>query len=443
VFELGNITWNQAPIATISASNVIFDNLEIRDEEINNKGVWPPLGSVAVSGGANVTVQNSYIHGWSIAAPAAGSDTLPSGGVVFYNGATGGIVKNSVFDAAPESNSGTAIYGAQIVQGNVIQNTPNGILVTQSGADVSGNQVSDIPYSVDPSVNSSAIVMYESGNVYNNTVHDLVPGISAIYLQSGWSGTGNTQNIYNNLIWNSGDEAPVTIDSSSMGPGLTSSQVILNNTLASGPNPCVQVVPRYDLPTSLTVQNNHCISDQPAAQVLCVNNAGGNFDCGLVSNLTAGNNAIMSTATASSQGYSISDGFQPSTSNAGTVGAALNLSAECAAIGVPLCSYRVALERPSGSECDSGAYIYQATNTSTPSIITQPVWQAAGIGQTATFRVQAIGAPTLTYQWQRNGAAIPGATGNSYTSPAISSADNGALFSVIVSNAAGSVTSAP
>ena len=443
VFELGNITWNQAPIEAISASYVTFDNFEIRNEEINNKGIWPPLGSIAISGGTNVTVQNSYIHGWSIAMPQAGSDSLPSGGIVFYNGATGGVVKNSVFDAAPESNSGTAIYGAQIVQGNVIQNTPNAILVSQSGADVSGNQVFDLPYSVDPTVTSNAIVVNESGNVYNNIVHDLVPGISAIYLQSGWNGAGNTQNIYNNLVWNSGDEAPITIDSSGMEPSLTSNQVIVNNTLSSGPNPCVQVVPRYDLSTNITVQNNHCISDQPASQVLCLNNAGGSFDCGLVSNVTVGNNVIMSTATASSQGYLIGNGFQPSISNAGTVGAGLNLDPECAAIGTPLCSDRLSLARPNGAVWDAGAYLYQASSTAPPSIVTQPAWQAAAIGQTATFNVEAIGAPTLTYQWQRNGVAIPGATSTSYTTPTISSADNGALFTVVVSNGFGSVSSGP
>src|SRR6185312_3601093 len=198
--------------------------------------------------------------------------------------------------------------------------------------------------------------------VYNNTIHDLVPGISAIYLQSGWNGAGNTQNVYNNLIWNSGDQPPITIDSSGMAPSLTSNQVIVNNTLASGPNPCVQVVPRYDLSTNITVQNNHCISDQPASQVLCLNNAGGSFECGLVSNVTVGNNAIMTTAVASSQGYSISNGFQPSAPNAGTVGAGLNLTGECVTIGIPLCSDRLNLARPNAAVWDAGAYLYQASS---------------------------------------------------------------------------------
>jgi beta-galactosidase len=41
----------------------------------------------------------------------------------------------------------------------------------------------------------------------------------------------------------------------------------------------------------------------------------------------------------------------------------------------------------------------------------------------------------------KNGVNITGATKASYTTPPTTAADNGSLFAVIVSNAAGSVTS--
>ena len=76
-----------------------------------------------------------------------------------------------------------------------------------------------------------------------------------------------------------------------------------------------------------------------------------------------------------------------------------------------------------------------------PTITTQPESQAVTIGQPATFSVIASGTAPLHYQWQKNGAAVSGATSATYTTPATTSADNSALFLVSVSNSAGSVNS--
>ncbi len=76
-----------------------------------------------------------------------------------------------------------------------------------------------------------------------------------------------------------------------------------------------------------------------------------------------------------------------------------------------------------------------------PTITTEPVNQTVNVGQTATFSVAATGTAPLSYQWQKNSANISGATAASYTTPATTSADNGATFDVIVSNSAGNKTS--
>ncbi len=78
-----------------------------------------------------------------------------------------------------------------------------------------------------------------------------------------------------------------------------------------------------------------------------------------------------------------------------------------------------------------------------PSIAVQPLSAAVAVGQAATFSVTAAGSPTLTYQWQRSGTSIPGATTASYTTPPATFADDGALFSVQVSNSVGNVMSSP
>ena len=63
------------------------------------------------------------------------------------------------------------------------------------------------------------------------------------------------------------------------------------------------------------------------------------------------------------------------------------------------------------------------------------------VGATARFRVTAVGSAPLHYQWKKNGVDILGATNNSYTTPPVTLDDNGSLFSVVVTNSAGSVTS--
>jgi Bacterial Ig domain/IPT/TIG domain/Purple acid Phosphatase, N-terminal domain/Immunoglobulin I-set domain len=77
-----------------------------------------------------------------------------------------------------------------------------------------------------------------------------------------------------------------------------------------------------------------------------------------------------------------------------------------------------------------------------PTITTQPANQTVTAGQTATFTVTATGTAPLAYQWQKNGANIAGATAASYTAPATTTADSGSTFAVVVSNTAGTVTSA-
>ena len=80
--------------------------------------------------------------------------------------------------------------------------------------------------------------------------------------------------------------------------------------------------------------------------------------------------------------------------------------------------------------------------TAALAITAQPVNVNIAAGQVASFTVEAGGTGPFSYQWQRNGVTIPGATAASYTTPALSFADNGALFAVVVRNASASVASA-
>jgi hypothetical protein len=81
------------------------------------------------------------------------------------------------------------------------------------------------------------------------------------------------------------------------------------------------------------------------------------------------------------------------------------------------------------------------TVSAAPSITSQPSNRTVVAGQTASFSVTATGTGPLSYQWKKNGTNIGGATSSNYTTPATATGDNGAQFSVAVSNSVGNVIS--
>ena len=76
-----------------------------------------------------------------------------------------------------------------------------------------------------------------------------------------------------------------------------------------------------------------------------------------------------------------------------------------------------------------------------PQIVGQPQPQIVAVGDLATFSVVLADAVGATFQWRFNGADIGGATADSYVVPSVVSTNAG-LYSVVVTNGSGSVTSA-
>jgi glucose/arabinose dehydrogenase len=75
-----------------------------------------------------------------------------------------------------------------------------------------------------------------------------------------------------------------------------------------------------------------------------------------------------------------------------------------------------------------------------PEITDHPDDLTVAVGQAATFRVAASGGQ-LRFQWQRNGANIPGATSVTFTLASAQASDDGARFRAVVTNDFGSATS--
>jgi len=104
-------------------------------------------------------------------------------------------------------------------------------------------------------------------------------------------------------------------------------------------------------------------------------------------------------------------------------------------------SYTVIVSNPAGSVTSSSATLAVSDELGSPIITAQPQALTVGVGQTATFNVTAARTALSSYQWQLNGANIPGATNSSLTLTDVQFSDAGD-YSVVVANAVGSAASA-
>ena len=108
-----------------------------------------------------------------------------------------------------------------------------------------------------------------------------------------------------------------------------------------------------------------------------------------------------------------------------------------------------ALQSLTFTPTDSTRYTTASTSVSVavnaaviaPSITSQPAALTVNVGSQASFSVTVTGAAPLSYQWRKGGAAIAGGTSATYTIASAQTTDAGS-YSVVVSNSAGSVTSA-
>lgn len=89
--------------------------------------------------------------------------------------------------------------------------------------------------------------------------------------------------------------------------------------------------------------------------------------------------------------------------------------------------------------CGGGDSNATATPAVAPQITLAPQSASVTLGQSITLRVEASGTD-LTYQWRRNGVTLNGATGSSLQ-VVVTSADDGAQYTAMVSNSAGQVES--
>jgi glucose/arabinose dehydrogenase len=86
---------------------------------------------------------------------------------------------------------------------------------------------------------------------------------------------------------------------------------------------------------------------------------------------------------------------------------------------------------------------YDGAGSLSPVISSQPSSKLAQPGDSVTFTVNASGAQPISFQWLRNGTPLAGANGSSLTLNNLKLSDDGAEFTVRVSNGHGAVVSSP
>jgi hypothetical protein len=101
-------------------------------------------------------------------------------------------------------------------------------------------------------------------------------------------------------------------------------------------------------------------------------------------------------------------------------------------------NYSVVVTNAAGSVTSAAAAL---TVLVAPTITQQPQSQTVTLGANASFSVTASGSGVLAYQWRFNGSDIPGANTATLTLNNIQPASAG-IYTAVVSNSAGSVTSA-
>ncbi len=274
--------------------------------------------------------------------------------------------------------------------------TPGSQSATVNGANVSG-------------VNFTATSQTFS---ISGTISPVAGGSGATVMLSGAASATTTADSSGAYTFNGLTSASYTITPSNAGYSFTpvSQNVTMSTANVSGVNF-----------TDTAVAVAPTITTQPASQTV-----------------TTGQTAAFTVATTGSSPLS----YQWRKNGTGILGAtSSSYTTPATTISDNGAQFSVVVSNTAGSATSAAATLTVNAATVAPSITTQPANQTVTAGQTASFSVAATGTAPLSYQWQKNGVAISGATSSSYTTPATTSSDNGAQFTVAVSNTAGSVTS--
>ena len=154
--------------------------------------------------------------------------------------------------------------------------------------------------------------------------------------------------------------------------------------------------------------------------------------------VNAGTNVTFSVAVSSSTAVTYQwwkDGVALSGATSATLSLA-NVSSASAG------KYWVVVTNGTGSVTSAAATLTVKTPVVPPAIVSAPVGQTVAAGNQISLSVSASGSPSPTFQWQKNGVNIAGATQATYVINAAAATDSG-TYDVVITNAAGTVSTVP
>jgi hypothetical protein len=266
--------------------------------------------------------------------------------------------------------------------------------------------------------NAGGILIYDNTLIADSTG---TPGDGLIFV---WVHNGNQTGarIYNNTMVGAGFGNGINVYSGN-GPSITTYDVKNNLIVGMG-----TAIARFNSGDSTLIADNNLGYNLLSGQAYSnSSNASGNF---------------MTFAQWQSAGYdahgssgnpNLNGSYVPQAPSA-AIGSGINLSSffttDLAGSSRP----------PSPAAWDIGAYEHVSASNSAPVITTQPASQTVAAGGSVTFTVGASGTPAPTFQWQKGGANIPGATGTTFTLNNVTTAD-AATYTAVATNSAGSATS--
>jgi hypothetical protein len=271
--------------------------------------------------------------------------------------------------------------------------------------------VSSITVSVCGTVSASTVNITNAGEV-------VVTSVDESCYQASTTVATNYPTILSNwtvIYWNSQRTTNAGL-SAAFTPANAGSGTITFYVRYTAPSPCAGVGSNYRI-VSVTVTN--CvpvITSQPAAQTVI-----------------EGDSAVFNVSACGSAPLT----YQWSCNGTNIAGATASSLLETNVQPSEAGSYSVVVSNSFGAVTSSNAIL---TVIAPPSITTQPADQTVIAGADATFTVTAAGTPPLHYQWLFNGTNIANATDSTFTRANAQPADMGD-YAVVVTNAAGSVTS--